>query len=203
MAKPKLSKSQRTLFAEVKRIISTLRLDPDEIVSDSPPEARTTHLELAKNQIIRSEIIMKYVLIDEQLGAIVCWYYFGKKRSFQQLWRTKRFASFNHFILDRIYLLQKLEIVRQIHDIPKWVASDISALNELRNGIAHSFFPENRRRKPEWKGTSVFTMAGFDRFMEDMGKLTDFFFEKFWGATPNETNGTQVSDAPESEGDDN
>jgi len=122
-------------------------------------------------------------------SSVVCWQYFGKKRSFSVLWKTKRFKSFNYFILEKLYLLQKLDLVRSIHDIPKWVSSDLGALNELRNAIAHSFFPQKRRRKPAWKGQSVFTPEGCDRFLEDMQKLSDFFVERFWGGSPeDETN---------------
>ena len=78
--------------------------------------------------------------MDEFLSAVICWHYFGKKRGFPELWKTKRFKSFNYFILEKLYLLQKLDLVRSIHDTPKWVSSDLAALNELRNGIAHSFF---------------------------------------------------------------
>ena len=187
MPKSRLTKKQRELVAEVQHLISTLGLDPAQIVSEANAEARTPYLELAKDQIIRSAVILKYVLMDEFLGAVICWHYFGKKRSFQQLWKTKRFQSFNYFVLERLYLLQKLDLVRNMHDIPKWASSDLGALNELRNGIAHSFFPQNRRRKPEWKGQSVFAKAGFDRFLEDMQKLADFFVERFWAGSPEDT----------------
>ena len=182
--KPSLTKKQRGLVAELRHLTSTLQLNCDEIVTESDPEARTTLLELAKDQLTRSAIILKYVLMDEFLSAVVCWHYFGKKRSFSVLWKTKRFKSFNYFILEKLYLLQKLDLVRGIHNIPKWVSSDLAALNELRNAIAHSFFPQNRRRKPEWKGQSVFTREGCDRFLEDMQKLSDFFVERFWGGSP-------------------
>ena len=184
MAKPRLTKKQRELVAEVNHLTSTLGLDCDEIVADAAPGARTPLLELAKDQLTRSAVILKYVLMDEFLSAIVCWHYFGKKGGFPDLWKTKRFKSFNYFILEKLYLLQKLDLVRSIHDIPKWVSSDLAALNELRNGIAHSFFPQNRRRKPEWKGQSVFTPDGVDRFLEDMQKLSDFFVQRFWGGSP-------------------
>jgi hypothetical protein len=184
MAKPRLTKKQRELAAEVKHLTSTLGLDCDEIIADAVPEARMPLLELAKDQLTRSAIILKYVLMDEFLSAIVCWHYFGKKRGFPDLWKTKRFRSFNYFILEKLYLLQKLDLVRSIHDIPKWVSSDLAALNELRNGIAHSFFPQNRRRRPEWKGQNVFTPEGVDRFLEDMQKLSDFFVQRFWRGSP-------------------
>jgi len=118
--------------------------------------------------------------MDEHVSCIMCCHFFGKKRGFGPLWRTKRFKSFNYFVLEKLYLLQKLELVENVHDIPGWVGSDLRKLNDLRNGIARSFFPQNRRRKPEWKGQSIFTYDGFDRFMKDMEKLSDFFFQRYW-----------------------
>ncbi len=90
-------------------------------------------------------------------------------------------------MLERLYLLQKLDLVKSIHSIPKWVAADLATLNDLRNGIAHSFFPQNRRRKPDWKGLGIFTDAGFERFLEDMGKFSEFFVTRFWAGSPEET----------------
>jgi hypothetical protein len=176
MPTPKLTKKQRLLLKQLKDLMYRVRLDITDLASESNPEMRTVYLEAAKNKIIRSEVIMRYVLMDEFLTDIICHYYFGKKRSFPRLWRTKRFRSFNYFIVEKLYILQKLDLAKTILDIPKWVASDVAALNDLRNGIAHSFFPENRRRKPEWKGQSVFTDEGFDQFLVDMEKLANFFF---------------------------
>jgi hypothetical protein len=184
MRKHNLTKKQQELATELTHLTSTLGLNCDEILSEADPEARTTLLELAKDQITRSAVILKYVLMDEYLSAIVCWHFFGKKRGFPELWKRKRFKSFNYFVLEKLYLLKKLDLVRSIHDIPKWVSSDLAALNEIRNGIAHSFYPQNRRRKPEWKGHSVFTHQGRDRFLEDMQKVSDFFVERFWRGSP-------------------
>ena len=184
MLKPRLTKKQRELVGELRHLMSNLLLDPDEIVREVEQKSRTTYLELAKDQVIRSAVILKYVLMDEFLSAIICWHYFGKKSGFPQLWRTKRFKSFNYFILEKLYLLQKLDLVKSTHKIPSWVSSDLAALNELRNGIAHSFFPQNRRRKPEWKGQSVFSGPGIDRFLKDMQKLSDFFSDRFWRGSP-------------------
>ncbi len=197
MAKVQLTGKQRRLVREVRQLLSTLMLEPDGIMADEDLAGRTSRLELAKDQIIRSAVILKYVLMDEFLSAVVCWHYFGKSRSFQQLWKTKRFRSFNYFVLERLYLLQKLDLVRDIHDIPKPVAADLAALNDLRNGIAHSFFPQNRRRKPDWKGQGIFTEAGFGRFLEDMGRLSDFFVERFWRGSPEDADDRPDVRAPE------
>ena len=121
MATIKLTANQRRLVAELRQLLATLMLDPDSIVADEDVDGRTPRLELAKDQIIRSAIIQKYVLLDEFLSAVVCWHFFGKRRGFPELWRTKRFRSFNYFVLERLYLLQKLDLVRSVHEIPKWV----------------------------------------------------------------------------------
>ncbi len=197
MAKAKLTAKQRHLVGELRQLLSTLMLDPDVIIADEDAEGRTPRLELARDQIIRGAVILKYVLMDEFLSAVICWYYFGKRRGFPKLWKTKRFRSFNHFVLERLYLLQKLDLVKSIHDIPKPVVADLAALNDLRNGVAHSFFPQNRRRKPEWKGESIFRAAGFERFLDDMGKLSDFFVERFWRGSPEDTGDRPDVTAPQ------
>src|SRR5947208_2348894 len=82
----------------------------DKIITEADPEARTTLRELARDQLTRSAVILKYVLMDEFLSGVMCWHYFGKKRGFPDLWKTKRFKSFNYFILEKLYLLQKLDL---------------------------------------------------------------------------------------------
>ena len=71
MQNPKLTKKQRQLVSEVKQLVLTLDLDPDEIANTIDHECRTTALELAKNQIVRSAVILKYVLMDEHLNCVI------------------------------------------------------------------------------------------------------------------------------------
>ena len=52
--KPRLTNKQRVLVEELEYLISRLGLDPTEIVSETNSKARTTYLEIAKDQIIRS-----------------------------------------------------------------------------------------------------------------------------------------------------
>jgi len=65
VAKPKLTKKQRELVAELDHLTSTLGLNCHEIVADAVPEARAPLLKLAKDQLTRSAVILKYVLMDE------------------------------------------------------------------------------------------------------------------------------------------
>jgi len=127
----------------------------------------------------------------------MCWHLFGKKRGFPELWKTRRFQVFNYQLLEKTYLVQKLDFVKAIHDIPKPVVSDLMALNDLRNAVAHSFFPENRRRKPEWKDENVFEKEGFVHFKEDMIALKKFFFKRFFRGSPEDLGANpEVSSPP-------
>jgi len=170
-----LTKKQRELVAELDQLLQWCDLDYHD-VEEYEPEFRTTHLKMVKNQIIRSRVIMDYTLVDEFLNCEICWYQFGKKRSFQQLWRTKKFQRFNHYVIEGISLLQKLRYVKSFANIPKKIVTDIERLNSLRNGLAHSFFPENlRTSKPKWKGKNIFSLDGVKDFSVDMQQIKDFF----------------------------
>jgi hypothetical protein len=60
--------------------------------------------------------------------------------------------------------------------VPKTIAADIDRLNALRNAVAHSFFPENvKKSRAEWKGKSIFTLEGIERFSNDMVAVDEFF----------------------------
>jgi hypothetical protein len=176
-----LTRLQRTLLSELQAIAKLARLDYGSIL-DYDAEERTTRLRLMKNQIVRSQIIADYTFVDEMLGCAICHYFFGKGKSFIRLWKTKKFKLFNHYILEVLSLPEKLRLVKSISKVPRAVAADVEALNALRNGLAHAFFPENlRSSKPVWKGRDIFSRAGLERFINDMGGVSDFFVNSNFG----------------------
>src|SRR5436190_16630478 len=61
-----LTKQQLRLRAEIEEIASAIAMDHWNI-KEYPPEARTPLLTKMKNQLVRSEVILKYTLIDEFL----------------------------------------------------------------------------------------------------------------------------------------
>jgi len=173
-----LTKKQRRLVAELDDLSRWCDIDYHD-VEEYEPEYRTTHLEMAKDKLIRSHVIMAYTLVDEFLNCEICWYQFGKKRSFKQLWRTKKFQRFNYYVIEVLSLLQKLRYFKPFANIPKGIISDIQRLNSLRNGLAHSFFPENlRSSKPQWKGKNIFSLEGVKTFSVDIQKIKDYFFRR-------------------------
>ena len=148
-------------------------------------------LQLIKAQMIRSEVIVVYTFVDELLTTIICNYYFRvprRKRAAKhhQLWKTKHFRIFNHQIMDEIYLFKKLSIVRAMREIPKNVVSAVGRINDLRNVLAHAFFPENRRqymsqKKVIYRGNDIFTVAGVLGFEEDRKLVLDYFWKRAFG----------------------
>jgi hypothetical protein len=178
MPNERLTRKQKALVKELRELAEAFNLDYENILSYEP-EARTATLKLMRDKIVRAQVLMWYTLVDECLNNAICHYFFGRKRSFPALWKTKHFQVFNYYILEELYLLPKLHLVKAIRKVPNSVSNDILALNTLRNAVAHAFFPENlRKAKPLWKGKNIFSSEGASVFQADMHKLADYF----WGS---------------------
>jgi len=174
-----MTPKQKRLAQELEGIVSHLGLDYREI-GDYEEAARTPQLERIKRHLIRGEVVGEYTLIDEFLNNRLCHYFFGKRRSFIHLWRTKKFKNFNYYVVEQLSLLEKLRFVKATSKVPKHVASEIERVNSLRNALAHAFFPENlRSSKPFWKGKDIFTLDGLIQFGEDMKKVHEHFLGEF------------------------
>jgi hypothetical protein len=152
-------------------------------------EARTPILQIIKNQLVRSDVIIKYTLIDEFLTDIICNFYFRRKKSgqsYRDLWKTKRFKIFVHYLMDETYLVKKLAIVRASKTVPGEVSSAIMRINDARNALAHSFFPENRRqyaadKKVMYKKAHLFTKEGVEAFNNDYHIASDYLINRAFG----------------------
>jgi hypothetical protein len=171
-----LTRKQRQLRKEIEKIASVISMDHWNIEGyEGPSEYRTEVLKGMKDQLIRSEVVMRYTLLDEFLTDIICDYYFRRKKgqvSYRTLWKTKPLKIFVHHLMDETYLLKKMAIVHAIKAIPSDVSSAIARINDVRNALTHSFFPEHRRRymadqKVMYKGVHLFSVEGVERFGED------------------------------------
>ena len=141
----KLNPTQRRLLSEVRKLAVMGGVNYESVL-DYEPRWRTAHLQAAKDHLIRSQIIVWYTLTDEFLNAALCRYFFGNK-SFQTLWKTRRFQYFNWYFLEELSLLAKLRYVQATwQGLPPKLARTIQNLNTVRNGIAHAFFPENLKK---------------------------------------------------------
>lgn len=181
MPKDALTRKQKTLLSDLRAIARLTTIDYEDIRT-YPRASRTATLKYMIREIARGEVVGWYTWVDEALGSKLVEYFFGG-RDFIRLWKTKRFQRFNYFVLERLYPLQKLALVRDVYEIPKTYLDMIERLNNLRNAMAHSFFPENtkafkqaadkegRRSTVTWKGNDVFSAPGLSAFDRNMDEL--------------------------------
>jgi hypothetical protein len=188
--KTPLTKGQKKILADIHAIAVACGQNHWDIET-FPPESRTPYLKMMRQQLITSEVVKTYTFVDELLSVIICHYYFRKPKgefSFQKLWRTKKFKAFAYNVLDSLYPLQKMRMVNEIREIPKDHRQTIDRLNNLRNSLTHSFFPENRKIYAEHKRViyrdhDIFTVAGFDKFNDETTDLTSYLFKRAFGFT--------------------
>ncbi len=175
-----LTKKQRRLKQEIDEIIGLIGIEFCNIGSVDK-EWRTVHLERVKDHLVRSAVVTDYTLINDHLDALLCQYFFGKRKSFIQLWKTKKFRNFNYYILQKMFPLEKTEFARAFYrGIPNKIRNAIERINSLRNSLAHSFFPENLRKPPLYQSHSVYSMVGFRLYREDVGIVNGYFGRRLY-----------------------
>src|SRR5437660_1583586 len=181
----RLTLKQRRLLKELEEVSRIVRVDYWNI-REREREARTPVLEVMKRELIRGEVVGQYTLIDDLLSTKLCRYFLPGGSLIAQ-WKTKRFRRFNYYVIERLYMTQKLAFLKDVYDVPKPIATTIEGINALRNAMAHAFFPENLRayqikgrpapRKPvmvRYKGKDIFTIEGINVFVEDCGNVVDY-----------------------------
>jgi hypothetical protein len=169
-----LTKGQKNLLREAKQIAQLTKTDFDS-VDDEDPEIRTVKLNIAIRNMVIAHIVTRYTLTDEIFCDVISKYFFKQPKKsihFGRLWRTKKYRIFVHHILDEFYMLKKMDIVHAIKPIPKEFRETIRKLNALRNAVAHSFFPENRKeykatKKVRYNGKDIFSHEGLSLFDND------------------------------------
>jgi hypothetical protein len=170
----RLTNKQRELKNEIDEIASIMYTDHWRVL-EYPADSRTHILKLSRIHLINSIVISQYTLIDDLLASIICNYYFKtptEQLHYRKLWRTKRFRIFVQDLLDNTYLLNKRQVVNDIKKLPKEINSLIGSISDIRNAIAHSFFPQNRRqfnqyKRVTYKNLDLYTSDGAQRFMGD------------------------------------
>jgi hypothetical protein len=192
-----LTRAERRLQKHAEEIATIAKTDIWDIESYDP-DARKAILQLAINTTVIGDVVSKYTLIDELLSVIICNFFFRrskKDQTFRKLWKTKKFRTFVHYISDEIYLLQKMRIVHAITPLPSQVRSRIEAVNAVRNALAHSFFPENRRqymahKKVLYSGEDIRSKEGLAAFRIDFDLIWGELAKRAFGQTSDEASVT-------------
>jgi hypothetical protein len=183
-----LTRAERKIRSEVEEIASFVEMDVAWNFERYAPDL-TTRLGIMKDKLVRSHIVAQYTFIDEYLTMIICNYYFYRPKKniwYRELWKTKRFRVFMHHLMDEMFMLKKLSVVEAIKDVPTDVSNAIKRINDVRNAIAHTLFPEQRRRymkekKVTYRGSDLFSMEGLQKFREDCAIAEVWLHKKAFG----------------------
>jgi hypothetical protein len=184
-----LTRAERKLRSEIEAISSAIEMDVWNIDQYKRGPGRAYTLMVMKDRLVRAEVIFRYTLVDEFLTDIICDFYFrrpNKRVGYGALWKTKRFKIFVHYLMDETFLLKKLAMVEAIMTVPKSVSSAIKRINDVRNALAHSFFPENRRRymadkQVKYRNAPLFTIDGITAFQDDYETARSHFTKRVFG----------------------
>src|SRR5262245_23601952 len=90
------------------------------------------------------------------------------------------------FVMERLFMLQKLALAKEIREFDREMARAVERLDALRNALAHSFVTEMKReyrktKKVTWKGKDIYTTEGIEQFDTDVRQLIDYLFQMAFG----------------------
>jgi hypothetical protein len=174
---PPLTAYQVRKLREYESILEATGLNTDRVYdfAQNEPESVVPILRSMIDQAVRSDVVLEYTIIDMELAFILTNHFFGTGKKLQAAKSTKRYKTLN-LMLQNVYLMQKLTLVRSFKDIPKSIVSKIAAINDLRNGLAHTFFIEDLKpSKRTYKRHSIFSKKGLEAFHEDAREIRYFF----------------------------
>lgn len=95
-----LTPRQKAKVEELKEISKIVCVDFWNVdTSNDDNDVKNMVLQLAKDRLIRADIVYYYVVIDELLCELIARYFFDPRKT-MQLWKTQRFKNFNYHILE-------------------------------------------------------------------------------------------------------
>jgi len=181
-----LTKEQKELRKEAKRMAELAQLNFWNI-EKARKDVRTPLLEIAINKIAVCVVVGEYTLLDEILADCICEHYFKTDPGKPFIrWDDDKFRIFVNYLLDETYLLKKMEVANAIKPIASEVKNIIQKTNSLRNAMAHSFFPENRKEnrkvgKVLYDKKDIRTAEGLAAFVEDCGNAFGYLSRRAFG----------------------
>lgn len=142
-------------------------------------KSNTTEYNLIQiDEIIRKlvigEVVRSYTWIDNRMNDVIIKYFIARKGKHY----SEKRDIFIDNVADKISFCNKLEAVRKIYDIPKPIYNKIQKIKDLRNDLAHNYFPEGKNKtKAIYCNSNVFSEAGISLFLEDTIEIQQFFIK--------------------------
>jgi hypothetical protein len=161
--------ADQEMIKEARAVASLVGVDVDKL------NGSKRRLGMAINKMVVAEVVMHYTRIDEMLAEIIIRYFFNLELDevhFAGAWQSERSRIFVHHVLDEMFLLKKLGVAHATKPVPNKVTKIINRVNAVRNGLAHSFFPENRKEnrasgKVLYRQHDVRSSEGLAKFQND------------------------------------
>jgi len=175
--KVSLTAYQKRVLREYERMLEITGLNPSNALdlAEEDPKHLAPMLRVMTDQAVRSDVIYEYTLIDVELDFIIYHHFFGRGKKFDAAKRTKRYNTLR-LIMQKMYLMQKLDVIRSFKNIPSGIASKIAAINDIRNSLAHTFFISDlKKSKRRYRGYNIFKREGLEAFQADVEKVRYFF----------------------------
>lgn len=163
-----LSRQNKDLVKEIEEIRRVTLTNYDNIHEYSQ---KTVRLKAIKEQLIRGRVIMWHSWVDESMDhAISNYFFYNHKRGGRGRigWNSNKYSRFKYYLLERVAFRRKMELVLIIKPFWRKYKNIVEKLDSLRNILAHSFFPEDRPKKPLYKNKDIFTLEGVTLLETDM-----------------------------------
>jgi hypothetical protein len=182
-----LTRRQKSKVKELEEISKIAHVDFWNVKDSSDDDdVKDIVLDLAKNRLIRADIIFSYVLTDQLLSELIARHFFDPQKTVRELWETPKFKHFSYHVLEGMSLLRKLALVKEFWQIPKPIEDIITRMNVIRNAIAHVFFPMDKKDfikigTVTYKGKDIFTLEGLKVFDDDTNKAVGCLADLAYG----------------------
>ena len=151
-----------------------------EIAFSGPPGTPAQdliHLEIEKQAIVRARIIMDCALFEEAAAIAIMDSALRdspKWNSIRYFGRIKRY-SILYQALGRLSARDKLAAVRRVKRVPPDIRKTLERAFALRNALAHVYtFDYSNVQQLQYRGQSVFTLAGFQSYTSDSNRVLNF-----------------------------
>ncbi len=138
--------------------------------------------------VLAAEVANQYARIDEILAEIMVRYFFDIEPDvlhFEKAWKAEKFKIFVHHILDEMFLLKKLSIVRAIGPVPNEVSRIIDRISAVRSGITHSFPENSRANRTAGKvldaGADIRSLDELRQFKDDADTAYRYLYDRLYG----------------------
>jgi hypothetical protein len=154
-----------------------------EIAFPTPPEGHPYELDLldsAKDAVVRGRVLIDCALMEELSGVVLMHYWLATDRAFMRLryfGRNKKYRSLFD-ALGRVSARQKMAALKNAVRVPKAVTSNVERMLAIRDVLAHRRTFEAEHVSIMYKGASVFSATGLERFVRDATVTIRWFARK-------------------------